>query len=346
MRIGLVGYGTGGRHFHAPFIAATEGITLAGVVARSPERVAAVKVDLPEVPVFSSLTDMLRSGQVDAVTITTPPGTRRALVLEAIEAGVHVVADKPFAPNSEGARELEAAADAKGVVLSVYHNRRCDADFRTLKKVIDSRVLGSIWRIHSRLEFDDPETLEAGPSGGLLRDLGSHLVDQMVFLLGPVATVDAQLDYIDLPEGSTDASFSLMLRHTSGVTSYLTASKVNRLKTREFLAYGSGGSYTSSGTDVQAQAIFAGKRPADDLQGWGIEAPQYWGTLNTAAGSERVPSEQGRYHDHYAAFLRAVKEGGEPPVTPAEAAHVLAVLDAARLSAANGHSINVDGRAR
>lgn len=332
MRIGLVGYGTGGRHFHAPFIAAAEGVELAGVVARSPARVAAVREDLPGVPIYDSLTSLIRAG-VEAVTITTPPETRRELVLEAIAAGLHVVADKPFAPNADGGRELDAAARAKGVVLGVFHNRRYDADVRTLRKVIESGRLGRLWRVHSRMDLDDPHTLEAGPAGGLLRDLGSHLVDQMLWLLGPVASVDAQLDVVDLPQGPTDASFTLTLRHASGVHSHLSASKLNRLAAREFRAYGDGGSYVSSGTDVQAQAIFAGLRPADDPAGWGYEGGDRWGTLGTASGAERVPSEQGRYHDYYTAFARAVMAGGAPPVTAGEAIQTLEVLDAAYLSA-------------
>lgn len=332
MRIGLVGYGPGGRHFHAPFIAAAEGVELAGVVARSPARVAAVREDLPGVPIYDSLTSMIKGG-VEAVAITTPPETRRELVLEAIAAGLHVIADKPFAPNAEGGRELDAAAKAKGVVLGVFHNRRYDADIRTLRKVVESGRLGRLWRVHSRMDLDDPHTLEAGPAGGLLRDLGSHLVDQMLWLLGPVALVDAQLDFVDLPEGPTDASFTLTLRHKNGVHSHLSASKINRLAVREFRAYGDGGSYVSSGTDVQAQAIFAGLRPMDDLAGWGYEREDLWGTLRTASGVERIPSEQGRYHDYYTGFAQAVIEGGAPPVTAGEAIQTLGVLDAAYLSA-------------
>src|SRR5262245_24361213 len=117
MRIGLVGYGTGGRHFHAPFIQAATGVELAGVVARAPATIAKVKSDLPGVPIYPSLRAMIDAGGIEAVTITTPPQTRRELVLEAIAAGIHVVADKPFAPSADGARQLGTAAQAKGVVL-------------------------------------------------------------------------------------------------------------------------------------------------------------------------------------------------------------------------------------
>lgn len=340
MRIGVVGYGTGGRHFHVPFILAAKGVELAGVVARAPETVAAVRRDLPETTIYPSLAAMLADG-VDAVTVTTPPHTRRELVLEAIHAGVHVIADKPFAPNVGAAQDLEKAARERGVVLGVFHNRRWDADILTLKKVLDDGRLGKIWRLHSRMEFDDPATLEAGETGGLLRDLGSHMVDQALWLLGPAVAVSAQLDMVELPQGKTDAGFVLTILHRNGTHSHLSASKLNRLTAKEFRAYGDRGSYVSSGTDVQAQEIFAGRRPADDLASWGYEREDLWGTLRTADGAVRIPSEQGRYHAYYEAFADAVCSGGLPPVTAQEAIATLAVLDAARISAAENRTVAI-----
>jgi predicted dehydrogenase len=204
------------------------------------------------------------------------------------------------------------------VLLTVFHNRRWDSDIRTLAKVLESGALGELWRVHSRFDLDDPATLEAGPGGGLLRDIGSHVVDQMLWLLGDVRTVSAHLDYVDLPEGRTDASFAIGLSHTSGVQSYVEASKINHLAVRELRAYGESGSYRASGTDVQAQAIFAGRKPANDLQGWGYEAEENWGLLATADGERRVPSEQGRYHDLYSLFAAAARGDGAQPVPPAE----------------------------
>ena len=157
MKIGIVGYGTGGKNFHAPFIEATAGLELAGIVARAPATIARAQADFPHVPIHASLSDMLEAG-IDIVTITTPPQTRRDLVLEAIEAGV-------------------------------YHNRRYDADMQTLKKLLIQQRLGRVWRLHNRMDLDDPATLEGGPTGGLLRDMGSHLVDQALWLLGPVTMV-------------------------------------------------------------------------------------------------------------------------------------------------------------
>lgn len=342
MRLGLVGYGTGGQHFHAPFIEAAEGIELVGIVARAPGKIAAAKADFPNVPIYESLSAMIAAAKLDAVTITTPPHTRHALVMEAIDAGLHVVADKPFAPNAAVAQAMADAAKQKGVVLSVFHNRRFDTDLVTLKKTLASDKLGQVWRLQSRFDLDDAATLEAGPEGGLLRDLGSHVVDQAIFLLGPVTSVNANMDEIQLPEGPTNASFSITLNHKNGAHSHLSASKVNHIIAKEMIVYAEKGSYYSQATDVQAQAIFAGKRPMDDLENWGFQEEARWATLTTATGAERVPSEQGRYHDYYTLFAKAVQDNTAPPVTPEEAIQVLKVLDAASQSAREQQVIQLD----
>ncbi|NQX26619.1 Gfo/Idh/MocA family oxidoreductase [Microbacteriaceae bacterium VKM Ac-2854] len=342
MRLGLVGYGVGGRYFHAPFIAATPGIELVGIVARSAAKKHEIANDLPGVAVFDSLTDLLAAG-VDAVTISTPPQTRSALVLEAIAAGVHVVADKPFAPTAEAGRELVDAAAAAGVILNVFHNRRWDADLRTVAAVIDSGRLGTIWRVHSRFDLDDAPGLLRGPAGGMLRDLGSHTVDQMIWLLGRVERVSCHLDWTEEadPADRTDAGFVAVLDHVGGAVSYVSSTKLNRLVQREFRVYGSGGSYVASGTDVQAQAIFAGRRPADDPVSWGYDDEAHWGVLRTSDGAEIVASAKGDHGEFYRRFAAAVDNGGDSPVPADAALHTLAVLDAARSAALEKRTVDV-----
>jgi predicted dehydrogenase len=341
MRLGLVGYGVGGKYFHAPFILAARGVELVGVVARSASAIEQVHADLPGVAVFPSLTAMIAAGGLDAVTITTPPQTRRDLVLEAVAAGIHVVADKPFAPDAEAGRALAAAAKEAGVIVNVFHNRRRDADILTLKSVIDSGALGDLWRIDSRFDLDQPEQLEVGETGGLLRDLGAHLVDQALWLLGPATHVYATLDYTDRFGERTDCGFVVSLRHESGATSTISSSKLNRLHTRELRAYGKRGSYVVRSTDVQAQAIFAGRRPIDEPETWGIDAPEHWGTLSTDAGVSIVPSVQANYATYYEEFAAAIAGTGAEPVPTEGAVHTLAVLDAARASATEGVVVRV-----
>jgi predicted dehydrogenase len=341
VRLGLVGYGVGGRYFHAPFVAAAHGVELAGVVTRSPDRRAELAADFPDVPAYDSLADLLAAG-VDAVTITTPPQTRRELVLEAIAAGVPTIADKPFAPTAAAGRELVAAARDVGVPLNVFHNRRWDADIRTLAAVLRGGQLGELWEVESRMDQNGRHTIEVGPDAGLLRDLGSHLVDQVLWLLGPARTVYAELDHLDLEGGRTDCRFAVSLTHRSGVRSRVASTKATYNDDRELRAYGSAGSYVVHSTDVQAQAVFAGRRPTDEGDTWGYDAPEHWGTLNTATGAAKVPSEQGAYQDYYAQFAAAVRGDGEFPVPAEQAVHTLEVLDAARASAEQNRVLELD----
>lgn len=328
MRLGLVGYGSGGRVFHAPFIEAAHGVDLVGVVSR--EHRLQLSADHPDVRPYDSLTELLEAGEVDAVTITTPSHTRRDLVLEAIAAGVHVVADTPLAPNAAAGRELVEAAEQAGVLLTVYHQRRHDADILSLRQVMHQ--LGTVWRFHSRLDLDEPQSLDAGPQGGLLRDLGSNLVDQALWLHGPAVRVHAHLDYTELPEGPTDCGFVVCVDHAGGTTSYLSGSKLGRITSRTLRVYGSEGSYRATSSDVQVAEVRTGRRPVDAPESWGYEPPQHWGHLDTASGTQTIASAQGRYQDYYTALAAAVDAGGPLPVAPAEAIAVLEVLDAARRS--------------
>ena len=204
------------------------------------------------------------------------------------------------------------------------------------------RVLGEIQRFASVFDLDEPGTLEAGPHGGLLRDLGSHVVDQAIWLFGAVQRVSAHLEWADLPEGRTDAGFALRLDHVNGTASFLSASKLNRVNRRVLDLYGAGGAYLATGSDVQTGAIKAGRRPKDDPAGWGFEPEQHWGRLFTAAGERVVPSVQGNHAGYYTAFARAIADGTPVPVPVSDAIQVLAVLDAARTSASEHRTVDLD----
>ncbi|MRX45184.1 Gfo/Idh/MocA family protein [Agromyces kandeliae] len=340
IRVGLVGYGVGGRLFHSPYIRASRECRLVGIVARSPERVAKARRDHPDVRVFASLGDLMDAG-VDAVVVSTPPHTRRELVLESIGRGVHVVADKPFAPTAQDGRELADAAERAGVVLNVFHNRRWDTDIVTARSIIVSGALGRITRLDLRCDQDDPATLEGGPEGGLLRDLGSHVVDQALHLLGPARFVSAQLDWRDLLAGRTDTGFTITIEHESGAHSHVSASKVNRLSSRELRVHGDRGSYRSDFADVQFEALRRGESPIGGRDTWGYESEERWGVLAVESGTRRIPSLQGDYAAFYDAFAEAVQAGGPGPVPAREGIEVLAALDAARASAAEHRTVPV-----
>jgi len=339
-RIGVVGYGVGGRWFHVPYIQAVPGWELVGVVTRSECRRALLADDAPGVAAFDSLDDLIDAG-VDAIVITTPPETRQSLVLRALERGVHTVADKPFAPDAASAAVMVQAASDSGGILTVFHNRRWDTDLRTLAGLIESGALGDVWRVSSRFDLDDPATLEAGPAHGLLRDLGSHLVDQMTHLFGRVASVDAHLDHTEIDGVEVDCGFVVTMHHENGVYTSVSSSKINHLHDREIIAHGSLGAYVSKMSDVQARQVFSGLRPAVHVETWGIEEPDRWGQLHTAAGARSVPSARGDYSEYYRALLRAIQGDDPPPVLLSEAVHNLEILDAARTSARSGRSVSL-----
>lgn len=202
LRVGILGYGIGGQRFHAPLVAATPGLSVAVIVTSSPERADRARADYPGARVVPTADDLFTlADQLDLVVVSTPNRTHVQLALRAIEAGLPVVVDKPFAPTAADARQVVEAAARAGVGLTVFQNRRLDSDFLTVRGVLASGRLGEVYRFESRYdrwvptpkenwrEFGDP-----AEAGGLLYDLGAHIVDQALQLFGPVAQVYAELD--------------------------------------------------------------------------------------------------------------------------------------------------------
>ncbi|EGH72082.1 Gfo/Idh/MocA family protein [Pseudomonas syringae] len=337
MRAGLVGYGKGGRYFHATLISSLPGATFVGVVTRSPERKQEVATNHPGVATFDTLAELVAAG-VDVVVISTPLASRRALILEAIELGVGVVSDKPFASDAAQARELVDAAERRGVLLSVYQNRRWDSDFLTVRKLLDSDALGAIGRFESSIERYSPRSVGKASGGGMLRDLGSHLVDQALVLFGPVERVYAELQYA-APQDELDHTFFVSLRHASGVTSHLSGSCLQNSARPRFRVSGAKGCYSVDGLDGQEEAAFAGLTPRSEGERWGVEEHRRWGWFEQGEHRERVPSERGCWLEFYRQLQRAVDEQGSNPVNPHDAIAAAQVMDAARLSAREGRVV-------
>lgn len=301
------------------------------MVTRSVERGRQAGKDYPNVAVCASVAELEKLG-VDAIVVSTPPETRRELVLEAVRAGLNTVADKPFAPDAATARELAGEAARAGVLLNVFHNRRFDTDIVTAQEVIRSGSVGEVRRLELRCDQDDITSIEPGPTGGLLRDLGSHVVDQAILLCGRPHRVVAHLDWRALPTGRTDVGFVIGIEHASGAYSTVSASKASRFMSRELRIHGILGSYRSDYSDVQANAVFDGRRPRDGRDAWGYESEDRWGILVAEAGRATVPSRQGDYTRFYDALAAAIETGGAGPVPASEGIAVLETLDAARLS--------------
>ena len=338
MRIGLVGYGFGGRYFHAPLIEGAAGCTLVGVVTRSPERRAEVAAEHPGVALYDTVDELVAAG-VDAVTVCTPAATHTALTDDLLRRGLPVVCDKPFALDADAARRTVELAEREGVLVTPYQNRRWDSDLLTLQRVLASGRLGEVRRFESAFErwAPDPEPPAAG--GGLLRDFGSHLVDQALHLFGPVDRVYAETHAVG-PESEDDVL--VHLQHTSGMRSELAGAWRQAAPRPRFRVSGSEGSFVvTSPMDGQEEALVAGRSPSSEGDAWGTEPESAWGNLHLGTGSEVVPSERGRWDAFYTEFAAAVRGDGPVPVDPWDAVATATVIDAARRSAASGTTVDV-----
>jgi predicted dehydrogenase len=341
VRIGLIGYGKGGRFFHAPLIGAAAGCELAAVVTRSAERRGDVDRDHPGTPVYDDLAQLAGAG-VDAVAISTPADTHVPLVLEAVSRGLPVVCDKPFALESSAAARAVEAAERAGVPLTVYQNRRFDADLLTVRTVIDSGELGRVTRFESRIEQHTPAGGIPSSGGGILLDLGAHVVDQALLLFGPVGSVYAELD----DAGGVPGRFFVALRHTDGVVSHLVGDMVLRgAPGTRFRVLGTSGSYDVDAFDGQADELLAGGSPTASGDAWGVVPRERWGRLHTGHTTTLWPSERGDWTVFYAGFADAVRRRGPVPVDPRDAVAGLVVLEAAQRSAETGQVIVLGGPA-
>ncbi|MCI3239425.1 Gfo/Idh/MocA family oxidoreductase [Streptomyces spinosisporus] len=344
LRVGLVGYGLAGSVFHAPLIAATEGLTLDTVVTSNPERQKQALAEFPDVRVAATSEELFgRAAELDLVVVASPNRTHVPLATTALKAGLPVVVDKPIAGTAAEARELAALAEDRGLLLSVFQNRRWDNDFLTLQALLEKGELGDVWRFESRFERWRPQTKggwrESGDPaeiGGLLYDLGSHVVDQALVLFGPAAQVYAESD-IRRPGAEADDDTFIAITHTSGVRSHLYVSATTAQLGPRFRVLGSKAGYVKYGLDPQEADLREGRRPGPGA-GWGTEAEEAWGRVGSgespATGSGRPePTLPGDYPAYYAAVTRALTDGGANPVTALEAAAALDVLEAARRSA-------------
>ncbi|MDB6444516.1 Predicted dehydrogenase [Pseudomonas sp. NFACC32-1] len=334
MRIGLVGYGKGGRFFHAPLISSLPGATFVGVVTRSVERRQQLASDYPHVQAFDTFAELVAAG-IDAVVVSTPLDGRPAVVMEAIELGVAVVSDKPFARDAAQAEAMVVAAERCNVPLCVYQNRRWDSDFLTLRKLLASGALGQVIRFESSVERYSPTSVGKGSGGGFLRDLGSHLVDQALQLFGPVTRVYAELDYRQ-PGQVFDNGFFVSLTHANGVVSHLSGNCLQNAPRPRFRVSGSEGSYTVEGLDGQEALALAGLSPATEGERWGTEEHRRWGWFEQGGERERVASERGCWIEFYQRLQLALQGAGPLPVQARDAWATTSILDAARQSAEGG----------
>ncbi len=331
LRVAVIGYGLAGSAFHAPVIDATEGAAVAAIVTGNPERSAAARDRYPDAEVVPDVQLLWGiADRLDVAVIATPNRTHVPLGVAALEAGLHVVVDKPLAATADDGRILVEAARRSDRVLTVYHNRRWDADFRTLHRIIARGELGEVHRLESRFERWRPEPKpgwrqDPAPeeAGGLLYDLGPHLIDQALLLFGPVRDVYAELDS-RRPGSRVDDDVFLALTHESGVRSHLWMNVISASNAARFRVLGSHATWTKFGMDVQEARLRAGEGG-----GRGAEPEEQCGTLDDGESSRGTAAEPGDYTGFYAALRRAIRDGGPPPVEPEDAIAGLEVIEEA-----------------
>jgi scyllo-inositol 2-dehydrogenase (NADP+) len=340
LRAALIGFGLGGSVFHAPLIAATPGIALATVVTGNPGRAEEARRAFSGVRVEARPESIWeRADEHDLVVIATPNPTHVELAKQAIEAGLATVVDKPFAPTRDAARDLIERAERREVVLTVYHNRRWDSDQLTLRRLIAEGRLGEVRRYESRIERWYPELragkwIEATPpeqGGGVLLDIGTHLVDQALTLFGSARHVYGEVDH--RRGGPADDDAFVAIEHDSGVHSHLWASSVAPEPGPRLRVFGSRAAFVVEKPDGQEDAIRGGLLPAESSD-WGAEPPERWGRLSGGDEGEPVRSENGDWPRFYAELVEALRGGGPLPVDPQDAVAVLEVLERARASRA------------
>jgi scyllo-inositol 2-dehydrogenase (NADP+) len=331
LKVGLVGYGHAGSIFHAPLLRAEPRLELSAVAT---SRHSQVGRDLPGARCVLTPAELFADGSIDLIVIASPNETHRELALAALQAGKHVVVDKPLANSPREAGELIDAAARAGRTLSVFQNRRWDGDFLTVKSLIEGGALGRAGYYEASFDRYRPQ-IKTGwreqekEGSGLLFDLGAHLIDQALNIFGLPQSVTANVER-QRTGAIVDDYFRLGLRYDSRLI-MLHASMLAPEPGPKFVVRGDAGTFEKYGLDPQEDALKAGRRPGD--ADWGRDRTENHGTLTTAAGVRRVETIPGAYQDYYAGLAACLLDGGPNPVPAGDARRALVVLEAARLSA-------------
>jgi len=327
IRVGLVGYGFASKTFHAPLIAGTSEMELAAISSSDATK---VQADWPSVQVVSDPQTLFDDPTLHLIVIPTPNETHFPLAKAALTAGKHVVVDKPFTVTLSQARELDALAKAKGLLLSVFHNRRWDSDFLTVKALLAEGTLGDVRYFESHFDRFRPQEQQRwreqqGPGSGIWYDLGPHLIDQALQLFGSPVAIN--VDTAELRAGSvtTDYFHATLIYPQRRVV--LHGSLLVAAESARYLVHGTKGSYVKFGLDPQEDSLKSGARPPQE--DWGYDMRD--GVLTLADGDVMIEKAlltiPGNYPAYYAAIRDAVNGTGENPVKAEEAIQVMELIE-------------------
>jgi scyllo-inositol 2-dehydrogenase (NADP+) len=351
INVGILSFGMSGRVFHAPFINEHPGFKFYAVLERSKDL---AKEKYPGVKTFRKLEDLLADRDVELVVVNTPNYTHFEYAKKALLAGKHVIVEKPFTATVAEGEELIALAKEQNKMLSVYHNRRFDSDYRTVRKIVQEGLLGDI--VEAEIHYDrfkgelSPKLHKEtpGPGTGALYDLGSHLIDQAIQLFGMPQEMFADIEAMR-PVSKVDDYFELILYYPDKRIRLKSSYQV-REALPGYIFHGSKGSFIKAKTDIQEAALLEGKRPVLDpdaaegtapdyspgSSGWGIEPESEKGYLHTEKDGHiiktHIPSLRGNYMDYYNGIYRSLREDRSLPVTAEEGLDVIRIIEAAFLS--------------
>lgn len=335
LNVGIVGYGFATATFHAPLVQAVPGLRLTAVSTSDPSK---VRSALPGIETVSSAEALFARPDLDVIVVPTPNETHHKLAAAALDAGKHVVVDKPFTLTAAEAEDLILRAGRTGRLLSVFHNRRWDADFRTVRELLASGTLGRVTHFESHIDRYRPEVRarwreSAEPGAGLWYDLGPHLLDQALVLFGVPERITLHTAF-SRDGALSDDWFHAVLDY-GPLRVLLQASVVAARPGPRYIVHGLKGSFVKQGMDPQEDALKAGGKPGEP--GWG--ADPHPGVL-TVPGKpdETVSGLPGAYAAYYQGFRNAVWGRGPVPVPPEEALEVMRWIEAGRVSASEGRA--------
>ncbi|QHL87508.1 oxidoreductase [Nibribacter ruber] len=350
IHVGLIGYGMAGQVFHAPFVEAVEGLELTRIRESREENILLAQERYPKAVVTAHVQDILKDDDIDLVIVAVPNSAHYSLAKEALLAGKHVVVEKPFTVTSAEAGELIELAKAQHKILTVYHNRRWDSDFKTVQKLVQQQLLGNL--VEYRAHFDRfrnairPNTWkeQAVPGTTILYDLGSHLIDQALTLFGMPQSIWA--DIRSQREGSQIPDKFETILFYDKLKVVLTAGMLVREPGPRYILHGDKGSFLKHGLDVQEEALKQGLFPKDLPATWGVEPENLWGHLNTEIQGlhflGKVESEVGDYRGFYENVKQAILGEADLEVKPEQARDVIRVIELAMQSSAEKRVVAVD----
>jgi len=338
IKTAIIGFGSVAEKMHVPLIKACQDLSLVASLERHTNRCEEL---YPDVTTYRNLDELLDADAADLIVITTPNEYHYPMAKECLEAGKHVVVDKPVTIYSHEAEELHQLAKEKGLICSVFHNRRFDGDFMTLQKLIREGELGDLVYLESHFDRFRPDVSENWrekdvPGNGITFDLGSHLIDQVVLLFGLPNWIQADIRK-QRTGAVADDYFDIILDYGS-IKARVTAGVLVNVPTPKFLLLGKKGSYQKFGLDVQEAAFKAGQKPTG--ADWGHETEEKWGKIFFNEEVKPYETVPGDYRIVYQNVADAILKGEPLKVTIPQTISVLKLIEASFLSAKSGCRIS------